>query len=162
MNTERTTMAGKIAKSACEFQQHCTGRAPESVTAALGDDTLVITLYGALSPAEKVLAQSTLGAAQVQEFHRQLFATSSADLVQEIKRIIGTDVHESAAEVETVGTVIHAFTTGTVVQVFHFAKALPLDADGISAVSPMAVGRFPVLGTSVNNSPPAVSSALHV
>ena len=48
-----------------------------SVTVVLSEDTLVITLHGALSPAEKALAQSPAGAAQVQEFHRQLFANSA-------------------------------------------------------------------------------------
>jgi hypothetical protein len=34
---------------------------------------LMVTLHGALTPAEKALAQSPAGAAQVQEFHRQFF-----------------------------------------------------------------------------------------
>ena len=45
----------------------------------------MITLHGALSPAEKALAQSPAGAAQVQEFHRQLFIDSADALRQEIK-----------------------------------------------------------------------------
>ena len=51
-----------------------TGHVPKSVTVVLSESTLVITLHGALSPAEKALAKSPAGAAQVQEFHRQLFA----------------------------------------------------------------------------------------
>src|SRR5579862_4615926 len=62
------------------------------VAVVLSDDTLVITLHGALSPAEKVLAGSPAGAAQVQEFHRQLFANDSDALRQEIKRITGVEV----------------------------------------------------------------------
>ena len=94
------------------------------MTVVLGEDTLVITLHGALSPAEKVLAQSAAGAAQVQEFYRQLFANSSDTFRQEIKRITGGDVREAAAEVEpATGAVVHAFTTGTMVQVFHLRQA---------------------------------------
>jgi len=48
---------------------------------------LVVTLHGALSPAEQSLARSPAGAAQVQEFHRQLFTSSADGLRQEIKRI---------------------------------------------------------------------------
>jgi uncharacterized protein YbcI len=92
------------------------------VTVVLSEGTLVITLHEALSPAERALAKSPSGAAQMQEFHRQLFANSSDSLRQEIKRITGMEVREAAAEVEpATGAVVQAFTTGTVVQVFLLA-----------------------------------------
>ena len=96
---------------------------PQSVTVVLGEETVVITLYGALSPAERVLVQSVGGTAQVQEFHRQLFAASTDVFRREIGRITGRNVQEAVAEVDPVtGVVVQAFTTGTIVQVFHFAK----------------------------------------
>src|SRR5207245_3492477 len=99
-------------------EQRRTGHGPKSVTVILSDDTLVITLRGALSPAEKALAQSPAGAAQLQEFHRQLFAHAADALRQEIQRITGAEVREASAEVETVtGAVMQLFVTGTVVQV---------------------------------------------
>lgn len=59
----------------------------------------------------------------MQEFHRQLFSHSSEPLRQEIKRITGRDVREAAAEVEPAnGAFVHAFTTGTMVQVFLLAR----------------------------------------
>lgn len=126
MGTEKTTMARQIAEAASHFQQQRTGHAPLSVTVVLGADTLVITLHGALSAAEKVMAQSASGAALVQEYHRQLFASSSDALRQEIKRITGLEVQEAAAEIEpATGAVVHAFTTGNMVQVFHLVKHLP-------------------------------------
>jgi uncharacterized protein YbcI len=92
----------------------------------LSEQTLVITLHGALSPAEKALAKSPGGAAQVQEFHKQLFHNSADSLRQEIKRIVGVDVREATAEVEpTTGTVVQVFTTGTTVQVFLLAHDVP-------------------------------------
>jgi uncharacterized protein YbcI len=95
------------------------------VTVVLSENTLVITLHGALSPAEKALAKSTAGAAQVQEFHRQLFDNSADSLRQEIKRITGVDVSEAAVEVEpSTGTVVKAFASGTVVQVFLLADSV--------------------------------------
>ena len=115
-------------KRQATFEQQRTGHVPKSVTVVLSDDTLVITLHGALSPAEKALAHSPAGAAQMQEFHRQLFANSSDSLRQEIKRITGVEVREAAVEVETTtGTVVKAFTTGTVVQVFLLAGSVPAD-----------------------------------
>ena len=69
------------------------------------------------------------GIAQVQEFHRQLFANASDSLRQEIKRITGVEVREAVAEVETAtGTVVKVFTSGTVVQVFLLARGVPADS----------------------------------
>ena len=119
------TMAQQIAKAASAFQQQRTGLVPGAVTVVLSDQTMVITLHGALSAAEKALARSPAGAAQVQEFHRQLFASSAESLRQEIKRITGVDVREATAEIEPAsGNVVQVFTTGTMVQVFLLAQGI--------------------------------------
>jgi len=111
------------------FEERRTGHRPQSATVVLSEDTVVITLHGALSPAEKALAQSPEGAAQVQEFHRQLFNNSSEPLRREIKKITGVEVRKATAEVETTtGAVVHAFTTGTVVQVYLLAGEVPPEA----------------------------------
>lgn len=113
------TVAEQIAEAVSAFQKHSTGHAPKLVTVVLSKDTLVITLHEALTPAEKALASSEDGAVQVQEFHRQLFATSSSSLRQEIKRILGREVRQAVAEVDSGnGSIVQAFTTGTMVQVF--------------------------------------------
>ena len=126
-----SNMARDIAEAAGAFQHQSTGHKPLSVTVVLCEDTLVITLHGALSKAEIVLAQTAAGAAKVQEFHRELFASSSGALGQEIRRITGADVRESAAEVESVtGAIVHAFATGTLVQVFHLARPLTEEIRG--------------------------------
>jgi uncharacterized protein YbcI len=116
------SMAQQIAKAAIAFEEGRTGHTPKSVTVVMSDNTLMITLHGALSPAEKALAKSPAGAAQVQDFHRQLFTSAAHSLREEIKRITGVEVREATAEIEpTTGTVVQAFTTGTVVQVFLLA-----------------------------------------
>ena len=116
------TMAQQVAQAVTAFQERRTGYPPKAVTVVLSEDTLVVTLHEALSPAEKALARTPEGAVQVQEFHRQLFKNSVDLLRQEIKRITGVAVGEAAAEVETItGAVVHAFTTGTMVQVFQLA-----------------------------------------
>ena len=123
-----TTMAQQIAQAATDFVRQTTGHVPRSVTVVLSEGTLVITLHEALSPAEKDLARSPAGAARVQEFHRQLFASASEALRQEIKRITGMAVREATAEVEmSAGAVVQAFTTGTVVQVFLLAGSVPTE-----------------------------------
>jgi uncharacterized protein YbcI len=128
MDKSNLTMAQQVAEAAGAFERRRTGHVPESVAVVLGEETLVITLHGALSPAERALARTPEGAAQVQEFHRQLFNDSADWLRQEITRITGVDVREAKAEVETAtGTVVQVFTTGTIVQVFLLASGIPAD-----------------------------------
>jgi uncharacterized protein YbcI len=123
MNQSESAMAKQVAQVAIAFQTEQTGHAPASVTVVLSEDTLVITMHDALTPAEKALSLSADGAFRVQEFHRQLFLSSADELRKEITRITGREVREAAAEVEpATGTVVHAFTTGSVVQVFLLAE----------------------------------------
>lgn len=123
MNESQLTMAQQVAVAARQSQHQRTGHPPKSVTVVLSEDTLVVTLHGALSPAEQALAQSPSGAAQVQEFHRQLFGSSSQALREEIKRITGVEVREAMAVVEpATGAVMQASRTSTMVQVFLLAQ----------------------------------------
>jgi uncharacterized protein YbcI len=123
------TVAQQIAQAAIAFQHQRTGHEPKSVAVVLSGETLLITLHGALSPAEQALAQDPAGAAKVQEFHRQLFTSSADALRQEIKKITGVEVREATAEVEpTSGTVVQVFTTGTMVPVFLLARGVPADS----------------------------------
>jgi uncharacterized protein YbcI len=130
MSKAASSMAYQIAQAAIAFEQRRTGsHVPKSVTVVLSEGTLVITLHDALSLAEKELARTPAGAAQVQEFHRQLFASSSDELRQEINRITGMKVREATAQVEPAsGAVVQAFTTGTVVQVFQLAGNAPTES----------------------------------
>src|SRR5947208_2738421 len=100
MENSTSSMAQQIAQAASASEQRRTGLAPQAVSVVLSAETLVITLHGALSQAEKSLAKTAAGAAQLQEFHRQLFASSSETLREEIKRITGVEVREATAEVE--------------------------------------------------------------
>lgn len=138
MDKPKTTMAQQIAHAASVFEHRRTGHTPKSVTVVLSEETLVITLHGVLSPAEQALARSPEGAAQVQGFHRQLFANSSESLRLEIKRITGVEVREATAEVETTtGTVVHVFTSGTMVQVLLLAHGIPANEwNASSSVDP--------------------------
>jgi uncharacterized protein YbcI len=129
MTKSTQTTAQQIAQAAIAFERRLTGHAPKWVTVVLSEGTLVVTLQGALSPAQKALAQTAEGAAQVQEYHRELFNTSSEALCQEIKRITGVEVREATAEIESkTGTVVKAFTNGTVVQVFLLTSEVAADS----------------------------------
>lgn len=130
MDNTQLTLAQQIAEVARVLQQQRTGHAPKAVTVVLSEDTLVVTLHEALTPAEKELARSPLGAAQVQDFHRHLFSSSTDEMRREIQRITGRQVREAAAEIETAtGTVVHAFTTGAMVQVYLLSPVVLPDGD---------------------------------
>jgi len=118
MITSGPTIAQQIAQAAVAFERRRTGHTPQSVAVVLGEGTLVVTLNGALSPAERALARTPGGAARVQEFHRQLFSDAAGPFRAEIRRITGVEVRDAAADIEpATGTVIQVFTTGTAVQV---------------------------------------------
>ena len=141
MEQIKSTMAQEIAQAAIAFERLRIGRPPNSVTVLLTNDTLVITLHGVLSPAEKALAgRDSAGAARVTELHRQLFADSSETLLDEIKKITGQAVCEASAEIDTgSGAVLKVFKTGAEVQVFRLAGNVPTDTwsgsgDGLEAV----------------------------
>jgi uncharacterized protein YbcI len=122
------TMAQEIAQAISVYQEQRTGHLPNAVTLVLSDDTLVVTLPEALSPAEKASSRTPDGAAEVQESHRQLFFDSVDLFREEIQRIAEDAVGEGAAEAETAtGAVVYSFTTGTMVQVSRLASQIPLD-----------------------------------
>jgi uncharacterized protein YbcI len=128
MEDHNYTMATRVADAITLFQTQRTGHAPKAVTVVLSNETLVVTLHEALSPAEIVLSQTAEGAAQVQHYHRKLFESSAPSLREEIRRITGIAVCEAAVEVETTtGAVVHAFTSGVMVQVFRLAGGIPAE-----------------------------------
>ena len=147
MSQTQFNMAEQIARAAIAFEQRRTGsHIPKSVTVVLSEGTLVVTLHDALSPAERMLARSPAGAVQMQEYHRQLFASGSDTLRQEIRRITGMDVREATCEVEPVSGVVHAFTTGNVVQVFSLDGTAPTESWTGNCAVRVAVTRSPSSG----------------
>ncbi len=114
--TQPRSMAQQIAQTAIAFEEQRLGRRPTLVTVVLGGDTLVITMHGILSPAEKAVAATPTGAAKLQEFHQKLFQLSSDPLRREIKRITGLEICEAGNNNATAA--VHVFSIGTVVQIF--------------------------------------------
>lgn len=127
-------MAEQIGRAASAFEQTRTGHVPQSVTVIVSAETLVITLRGVLTHAEQVLAHTEKGADWVREYHRQLFASSSHSLLDEIKRITGT---EARASEKLDGTVVPMFGIGAIVQVFVLAATIPLNVwSGTASADP--------------------------
>jgi len=115
-----TNLTKELAEIALSMQSERTGHAPKAVTVVASDETVVLTLHEALTPAEKILARTEAGAAKVEQYHRALFAVSCDELRKEIQRLTGRRVREAAVVVEpATGAIVHAFTTGTVVQIFQ-------------------------------------------
>jgi uncharacterized protein YbcI len=137
MGNNGQTKAQRIAQAALRFQRSWTAHRPSAVGVVQSESTVVITLHDALTPAEMQLAKTPEGAAQVQAFHRALFESSSAAFRAEIKRITGVAVREAAAEIEPrTGAVVHAFTSGAMVQVFLLAQPMAVQTwNGQGALS---------------------------
>lgn len=142
---ERATSANfskELAEIALTMQSERTGHTPKAVTVVASDETVVLTLHEALSPAERILARTESGAAKVEQYHRALFAVSCDELRKEIQRLSGRKVREAAVVVEpATGAIVHAFTSGTVVQIFqlephgvvtHVAAGIPQDSGDAS------------------------------
>jgi uncharacterized protein YbcI len=127
----------ELAQIALTMQSERTGHSPKAVTVVASDETVVLTLHEALTPAEKILARTETGAAKVEQYHRALFAVSCDELRREIQRLTGRKVREAAVVVEpATGAIVHAFTSGTVVQIFqlephgvstHVSAGIPAD-----------------------------------
>ena len=115
-----TDLSRELAQIALTMQSERTGHTPKAVTVVASEETVVLTLHEALTPAEKILASTESGAAKVEQYHRALFAVSCDELRKEIQRLTGRKVREAAVVVEpATGAIVHAFTSGTMVQIFQ-------------------------------------------
>lgn len=107
LRNERKTMGindrerlKKLSEIASVQQQLRTGHPPKQVDAAFVGDALVMVLHDALTTAEKNLAQDPKAGDQLRAFHRELFLTSSHTMKQEIARVTGRAVRETASELK--------------------------------------------------------------
>lgn len=102
--------------TAVELQNE--GHLPRAVSVVLCGRTLVITLEGVLSQFEQELIKSSTGAAQVQEFHQQLFLKEPTAFWREISRITGLRFRtEASSDDPVVCACVNVFGSGTVVNV---------------------------------------------
>ena len=129
MANPTSVLAQQLAETASFMELERTGRPPRSVTVVLSDDILVVTLHESMTPAERALAKTPVGAAQVQAFHKQLFTNTADPLRLEINRLSGREVSEATTDIApSTESVVHAFTSGKMVQVFSLTTANYLDS----------------------------------
>jgi len=122
MDEHISSIARQIAGEAVAFEKGTTGREPESVIVAVCDKTLIVALVSQLTPAERATAVSAIGAAQIQGYHRQLFASASENLRRRIERIAGVSVGAVTARVDVgAGTIVEGLATGSELDLFMFA-----------------------------------------
>lgn len=120
MSESAAAASTELAQISLDMQASRTGHSPKAVTVVASDETGVVTLHEARTPAEKILIRSESGASQVEAYHRALFAVSCEELRKETRRLTGRRVREAAVAVEpATGAIIHAFTSGTVAQIFQ-------------------------------------------
>lgn len=136
MVNSKINLAQQIALTAIDFARRRTGYTATWASVMLRENTLVITLDGALSPLEQDLVKSPGGAAKVREIHSRYFRSFSGELRDEIKKIIGIGICDGGAEIITTRSVIGCTnTTDTMVQIFLLArKAIPETWSGDSSI----------------------------
>src|SRR5688572_13208469 len=122
MDETGSTRAQQIARAAVAFERERTGHPPRWVAVALAGDTVVVTLHGALPPAEQALAQTPAGAALLREFHREVFAGACGPLREEVGRVAGAEVREASADLEG--------AADTMVLIFLLRGAVPAETWG--------------------------------
>ena len=138
MSKRDSTVAQQINKLADVFQRPRMGLAPKAMASALSEGRLAGTLNKFVTPSGKALVWSPKGTVQVQKFHPRLFTNSSEFMRPEYAPITDRQVRDAVTQIELeLGTVVHAFRTGAMVQVFRLAPdVLPDTAtNGDSIVS---------------------------
>ena len=126
MHQSRGNIGQTIARAARACEERRTKHGREWVAVFLNEDTIVIALHGTLTAAEKTLARSPAGAAQVRDYHRRLFADAPATLRRKIKSVTGMEVRDTTAEVEpATGSVVHLLTTDAVGEEYPPASCGP-------------------------------------
>jgi uncharacterized protein YbcI len=126
MHRSQRTIGQRVAQAAHDFELRRTKHGRKWVAVFMNEDSVMIALHGSLKAAEKTLMRSSAGAAQVREFHGQLFTKDSASLLREIKCITGLEVRETTAEIEpTTSSVVQVFATDTVGVEFLLAPGGP-------------------------------------
>lgn len=119
------SLARQIAQHIRAYHARVEGHPPEAITVVVHGRTLVISLEGALSSVELSLMQSPSGAAQVQEFHRQLFWKPSSTLWHEISKLLGIEGVEPSGDGPASRACVQAFANGTVIHVFLLDQPAP-------------------------------------
>ena len=66
-NASPSLFSKELAQIAMSMQTERTGHMPKAVTVVASEDTVVLTLHEALTPAEKILARTEAGAAKVEQ-----------------------------------------------------------------------------------------------
>lgn len=72
MDAPERTMVERIAQASIACNQRTGNHVRKSVKVVLSEGTLEVTLSGALSPAERVLAPNSAGVIEVPKVHRKL------------------------------------------------------------------------------------------
>ncbi len=141
------TIGERIARAAQAFELRRTKHARKWVAVFMNEETIVIALHGSLTRPEKALAQNASGAAEVREFHRQMFTHASAVLLRKIKSITGMEVRHTSAKIDAeTGSVVQLFATDTVGEDF------PRSPSGLAELRCRAPVRFAgtTAGSAIN------------
>jgi len=125
MDNSNSVMARQVALAACDFERRRTGNSPKSVTVVLGEHTVVITCTVPCRRPRELWRKSPQVPLKCRSFTANCSTTPPIRCGRRSDEVTGADVREAAVEVEpTTGSVVKAFASGTVVEVFLLADSV--------------------------------------
>ena len=119
-------VARRVARSIGGFEHTLLGRVPRSVTVVAMPDRLVVTVHEAFTPLERRLVGDAGGCCRVDDFHRDVFESSSEALLDHVRRSTGVELDAGLVHVDAAtGSILKTFTTESSVELVLLGQALP-------------------------------------
>lgn len=125
-DTPSAHLARRVARAIGAFEHVLLGRAPRSVTVVADGGRVVVSLHESFSSLERQLAADPPGCCRVEDFHRDMFESSYAALVQHVRRSTGIGLDAGIVHVDGgTGSILKTFTTEASVELLLLGQGLP-------------------------------------
>ena len=118
--------ARRVAQAAAAFEHVLFGRAPISVTVAVKDDSMVVTIFESFSRMERRLVRRDDGRQRVDEFHHSLFDSTIDSFCDHVRRGTGVDLRRGLIHVDAeTGSITKTLATDSDIDLFLLGDGLP-------------------------------------
>ena len=115
-----------VAQAAGAFEHLLFGRTPISVTVAIKDESMVVTMLESFSPLERRLSRDDAGRRRVDEFHRALFDSTLDALRDHVRQTAGVDLRGAVVHVDAeTGSITKTLSTDADIDLYLLGRGLP-------------------------------------
>jgi len=98
---KRDRLAQKIVRVISDFERKQMSLTPESISVSLEPDTLIVTLKGLTSPAERQLVRAGGSRELLEKFYAEVFASTRASLEAAVEEILCQRVERSRLSLDS-------------------------------------------------------------